>query len=198
MTVYEIAGEAWEAADDLPEALRWFNLGYTRMEHLDHGAFLRTGRWRVRQALELPMDALDLEDESERAQLRGQLGSLFFDKLLGDVRLVLFLPAQEWEIWEARWPGGLQASYLEHLAALERRLVSLGATGAVCVPLVRTGYEDFADSSRLPIDEPQTRVAYGKERAVRGFSRTWPPGRNEPCWCQSGAKYKKCCQPRSR
>ncbi len=24
-------------------------------------------------------------------------------------------------------------------------------------------------------------------------SRAWPPGRNEPCWCDSGRKYKKCC-----
>ncbi|WP_150252428.1 SEC-C metal-binding domain-containing protein [Nocardiopsis deserti] len=23
--------------------------------------------------------------------------------------------------------------------------------------------------------------------------RSWPPGRNEPCWCGSGRKYKKCC-----
>jgi hypothetical protein len=23
--------------------------------------------------------------------------------------------------------------------------------------------------------------------------RSWPPGRNEPCWCASGRKYKKCC-----
>ena len=21
----------------------------------------------------------------------------------------------------------------------------------------------------------------------------WPPGRNEPCWCGSGLKYKRCC-----
>ena len=26
----------------------------------------------------------------------------------------------------------------------------------------------------------------------------WPPGRNDPCWCGSGAKYKKCCLPRGR
>ena len=26
----------------------------------------------------------------------------------------------------------------------------------------------------------------------------WPPGRNEPCWCGSRAKYKKCCLPRAR
>ena len=26
----------------------------------------------------------------------------------------------------------------------------------------------------------------------------WPPGRNDPCWCGSGGKYKKCCLPRGR
>ncbi|WP_433028569.1 SEC-C domain-containing protein [Actinomycetospora sp. CA-053990] len=26
----------------------------------------------------------------------------------------------------------------------------------------------------------------------------WPPGRNDPCWCGSRAKYKKCCLPRGR
>jgi hypothetical protein len=25
--------------------------------------------------------------------------------------------------------------------------------------------------------------------------KRWPPGRNEPCWCSSGRKYKKCCGP---
>lgn len=27
----------------------------------------------------------------------------------------------------------------------------------------------------------------------RGAAVTWPPGRNDPCWCASGRKYKKCC-----
>ena len=26
-----------------------------------------------------------------------------------------------------------------------------------------------------------------------GEAIAWPPGRNEPCWCGSGRKYKKCC-----
>jgi tetratricopeptide (TPR) repeat protein len=26
----------------------------------------------------------------------------------------------------------------------------------------------------------------------------WPPGRNDPCWCGSRTKYKKCCLPRGR
>ncbi|WP_199234975.1 SEC-C metal-binding domain-containing protein [Kribbella sp. VKM Ac-2568] len=26
-----------------------------------------------------------------------------------------------------------------------------------------------------------------------GTAVEWPPGRNQPCWCGSGTKYKKCC-----
>ena len=26
-----------------------------------------------------------------------------------------------------------------------------------------------------------------------GAGRAWPPGRNEPCWCGSERKYKRCC-----
>lgn len=31
-----------------------------------------------------------------------------------------------------------------------------------------------------------------------GPTLEWPPGRNEPCWCGSRVKYKKCCLPRAR
>jgi len=46
-------------------------------------------------------------------------------------------------------------------------------------------------------DEPdpsQLRAQYAADVA-RDTSRTvtWPPGRNDPCWCGSGRKYKKCC-----
>lgn len=29
--------------------------------------------------------------------------------------------------------------------------------------------------------------------AGNGDSLPWPPGRNEPCWCGSSRKYKRCC-----
>jgi tetratricopeptide (TPR) repeat protein len=39
---------------------------------------------------------------------------------------------------------------------------------------------------------PATRAAY-----AAGLDPTqvvaWPPGRNDPCWCRSGRKYKRCC-----
>jgi uncharacterized protein YecA (UPF0149 family) len=30
-------------------------------------------------------------------------------------------------------------------------------------------------------------------RSRPGQLTAWPPGRNQPCWCGSGRKYKKCC-----
>ncbi|MFI5706227.1 SEC-C metal-binding domain-containing protein [Kribbella sp. NPDC051620] len=30
-------------------------------------------------------------------------------------------------------------------------------------------------------------------RCELGDAIEWPPGRNEPCWCESGRKYKRCC-----
>ncbi len=37
------------------------------------------------------------------------------------------------------------------------------------------------------------------ELAVRihrqGRTVAWPPRRNDPCWCGSGRKYKRCCGP---
>lgn len=35
--------------------------------------------------------------------------------------------------------------------------------------------------------------AYASELADQGDTRPWPPGRNEPCWCGSHRKYKRCC-----
>ncbi|MPZ01131.1 MAG: hypothetical protein GEU97_24840 [Actinophytocola sp.] len=26
----------------------------------------------------------------------------------------------------------------------------------------------------------------------------WPSGRNDPCWCGTDRKYKKCCRPRAQ
>lgn len=44
-------------------------------------------------------------------------------------------------------------------------------------------------------NSPEARAAYAAHLAVERDPAlvAWPPGRNEPCWCGSGLKYKKCC-----
>jgi len=42
-------------------------------------------------------------------------------------------------------------------------------------------------------DPGQARASYAADRLADGDVLAWPPGRNEPCWCGSGRKYKRCC-----
>jgi tetratricopeptide (TPR) repeat protein len=42
-------------------------------------------------------------------------------------------------------------------------------------------------------DPERARAGYAAERYRLGGGIEWPPGRNNPCWCGSGRKYKKCC-----
>jgi tetratricopeptide (TPR) repeat protein len=43
------------------------------------------------------------------------------------------------------------------------------------------------------LDPDDARASFAADELRRGNAATWPPGRNQPCWCGSGAKYKKCC-----
>ena len=54
-------------------------------------------------------------------------------------------------------------------------------------------YAEFADREGNDPAESATRAAYGAHLGYLERTRPWPPGRNEPCWCGSGKKYKKCC-----
>jgi uncharacterized protein YecA (UPF0149 family) len=44
-------------------------------------------------------------------------------------------------------------------------------------------------------DPERARAQYTAERLRTGEAIAWPPGRNDPCWCGSSSKYKKCCGP---
>jgi tetratricopeptide (TPR) repeat protein len=43
------------------------------------------------------------------------------------------------------------------------------------------------------LDPDDDRASFAADELRRGNAATWPPGRNERCWCGSGGKYKKCC-----
>jgi uncharacterized protein YecA (UPF0149 family) len=44
-------------------------------------------------------------------------------------------------------------------------------------------------------DSAEARAEYAAHLAASADPDliAWPPGRNQPCWCGSGRKYKKCC-----
>jgi tetratricopeptide (TPR) repeat protein len=89
-----------------------------------------------------------------------------------------------------------QQGHAAYALELDRRMRAI-APGAprhpVVVPLAVAVVRERSAANGLDPDtaEARTRAAY--ELAQEGGAIAWPPGRNEPCWCGSGGKYKKCC-----
>lgn len=70
-------------------------------------------------------------------------------------------------------------------------------TGVTRFAILPTTVDDLLkygqDQRRNPRDQ-QVRMDYLQDRIQEGaLTLSWPPERNQPCWCDSGRKYKKCC-----
>lgn len=121
-----------------------------------------------------------------------------------------WLPAEEYAELPERWPdladsalvqdeelGGL-VTHAVYCRRMERRLREAreaGVTGLHIAPLRSAGFARWlADNDPDERDAAQLRARFAADLG-RNRSRViaWPPGRNEPCWCGSGRKYKKCC-----
>lgn len=162
--------------------------------------FLLQQRHRVRRNLNLPHDRQDdLADRLEaqlvrRAEQRqgAEPDLLFwpraeFDRLLAE-------HAELAETYGPDWDA--------HRGRLERHLVqqaNAGRSGLSVASASVDGLTGFARRHNGDLTDPEIRTRYGRELASRpGTLISWPPERNDACWCGSGLKYKKCCLPRSR
>ncbi|MCU4186737.1 SEC-C domain-containing protein [Acidiferrimicrobium sp. IK] len=113
-----------------------------------------------------------------------------------------WFPRGEWEKATAVWPDlleGMPADHAEYSRRIEARLKRLARSlpghpvrvGSMTVDgLTAFSADDGADPG-----SGQARSSYAAELARRGEAKQWPPGRNAPCWCGSGRKYKACCGP---
>jgi hypothetical protein len=75
-----------------------------------------------------------------------------------------------------------------------REASDAGMTAIRIAPLRWAEYTAWREGNLEEGDPAQLRARYAADLCsdpTRGT--TWPPGRNEPCWCGSGRKYKKCC-----
>jgi tetratricopeptide (TPR) repeat protein len=160
--------------------------------------FLLQQRHRVRHALGLPHDAHD--NLAERLETRLANTAAAATEPADDL---LFWPRAEFDRLVAQLPAVSQSyggTWDEHRAQLERelvRLAGLGRTGLTLLTGSVAGLIGYAGSDGEPAD-PKIRAGYARQVAAGSGRITWPPERNEPCWCGSGNKYKKCCLPRSR
>ena len=120
-----------------------------------------------------------------------------------------WLPADEYADWPQRWPdlgdspllhdeAGAPVTHDVYCRRMEGRLRAHSEAGTNRLSVVPVRSAEFivwvADNAPEEPDPAQLRAQYAADVA-RDPSRTvaWPPGRNEPCWCGSGRKYKKCC-----
>jgi tetratricopeptide (TPR) repeat protein len=118
-----------------------------------------------------------------------------------------WLPQDEFGSFAERWPdiaaseivlggrGGI-VTHAEYSRRMEQRLRSARDEGVTRIRIAPVRWAEFSAWCEQTGDEDaaQLRARYAAHLG-RDPSRViaWPPGRNEPCWCGSGRKYKKCC-----
>jgi tetratricopeptide (TPR) repeat protein len=83
--------------------------------------------------------------------------------------------------------------YAGHIETQLRTLhTALGHRPAVA-PIVVDEFTRWAAEEGYDPGSGEARSVYAAEIDRTGRVIPWPPGRNEPCWCRSGRKYKRCC-----
>ncbi|MGH2902459.1 MAG: SEC-C metal-binding domain-containing protein [Solirubrobacteraceae bacterium] len=101
------------------------------------------------------------------------------------------------ERW-AEWVDSLNddAPFDERRARMERRLreVRSGGDGPLVVVTIDPDhYATWCEEEGYEPADRRSRSSYVEAERESGGGRRWPPARNEPCWCGSKHKYKRCC-----
>jgi tetratricopeptide (TPR) repeat protein len=146
---------------------------------------------------------LEAEDPEALARLDAAFGPEPQAKLPGPTELVIgWFPGDQWPEAVKRWPELLDDLPADHLAyshATEARIKRLTrqAPGHRLHVTAMTvdGLTAHAEESGHDPGSGEGRSSYAAMLLRAGDAVVWPPGRNEPCWCASERKYKKCCGP---
>lgn len=107
-----------------------------------------------------------------------------------------WFPKDEWSKAIVEWPELLDTMPADHDAyskQVESHLREAAAREPGSPDVSPLSVEALIAEYGDDAGEPLSRAAMGANVARRGDAISWPPGRNDPCWCQSGAKYKACC-----
>jgi hypothetical protein len=141
-----------------------------------------------------------VREEERMAALRGSLRRSGIPVRGGPTNVAWVSDEQERTARE-RWPGwaaGLVVDepFAARAARMERSLRQRRADGDGPFVVVTIDIERYAAWCEAEGHDPADRRSRGSFVTVEseaGAGRSWPPGRNEPCWCGSERKYKRCC-----
>jgi len=98
---------------------------------------------------------------------------------------------ERWGSLAEDWAGVAHADYCRRMDGHIKRMRTNGVHVRAVAPIVIEEFVKWCDERGE--DPDGARAAYAADRYRLGNGVDWPPGRNEPCWCGSGRKYKKCC-----
>lgn len=137
------------------------------------------------------------------ARLDAGFGQEPATRLSGPVELAIgWFPADQWTFACERWPDLRDELPTDHLAyshATEARVKRIARHAAGhrlhVAAMTVDGLQAHAEESGHDPGSGEARSSYAATLLRAGDAVVWPPGRNEPCWCGSARKYKKCCGP---
>jgi tetratricopeptide (TPR) repeat protein len=143
-------------------------------------------------------DQEDRESEAMFFRRVGAAGALAPRQVYGGVA---WFPAgqyvralQTWPSFAEDYEHGPYAAYCARLELLLRELRAQGTARLALAPIAIDDYLSWCAEHRRDPEHSDNRADYATEMVRRGIVQPWPPRRNEPCWCGSARKYKKCCE----
>lgn len=208
-------GLAYNEVDRHEEAVEWLAAGLRQaidrddpervvdqMSHARRLSLLRLGRERddLEREVETFRAKVAQRDEQRAAELRRRMRAAGLPTR-GRAVTAAWMSEEDDRIARERWPdwtaGVLQdGSFADRAATLERTLRARRADGDGPLLVVMIDLERYAAWCEHEGHQPADRASRGTfldlERDA-GAAHSWPPGRNEPCWCTSERKYKRCC-----
>ncbi len=147
----------------------------------------RIERRAEREEVGLPLDEDDLLVSPPRPFLDEQIAWA-----------LAWFPPDQHAAALARWPSlgedlGDPAAYSARLERHLRQLHRETGRRPSVAPLDVDEMANWAAEAGCDADTGSSRSRFAAKLARTGRAIPWPPGRNDPCWCRSGRKYKRCC-----
>ncbi|MCW2984341.1 MAG: hypothetical protein JWR63_1911 [Conexibacter sp.] len=103
------------------------------------------------------------------------------------------LALDAWPEFAADWREDGHAAYALELDRRMRAVAPGAPRHPVVAPLTVARVRALAEANELDEGAAEVRARAAYDVAQEGGAIAWPPGRNDPCWCGTGKKYKKCC-----
>jgi tetratricopeptide (TPR) repeat protein len=218
--LYNNAGLEYADAGDHATALDWLTDGLrlalrtSDPERLvDQLAYLRQASL---DSLDRPADALQeqamtfLREQEWASQKRSPREEELAPEPTGgvDAVAIAWLPAGDYEQAVKLWPDFAGSDrvtgpdgplpHAQYCRVMQQQLVEYaqaGMPGMVIAPVQVAPFTAWCAEHGHQPDSADARAEYAADLAATADPGliAWPPGRNQPCWCGSGRKYKKCC-----